>query len=220
MRKRGPQPTAPSLNRLSGEHKSETGFTAFRMPVERNRYSGAQGLANVTPPQYRGEGNKTPDAKNRVWSPAGPGTRTPPPSRPPDRGGHDDPQGWKGTANTKSCVGDPKPSPPSRSIIHEARGSDNSRIPRPRCGAALGEGDPNAVLRVGEPASPGYVRPRDRIYLLDFFNPILDAFFLTASVGRPSDAATSDVGRSGNSFLSCFTSSLVHEPFVPILAIS
>ena len=72
----------------------------------------------------------------------------------------------------------------------------------------------------GEPGKPGYVRPRDLIYLLDFFNPILDAFFLTASVGRPSEAATSAVGRSGNSLLSCFTSSLVHEPFVLILAIS
>jgi hypothetical protein len=28
------------------------------------------------------------------------------------------------------------------------------------------------------------------------------------------------VGRSGNSFLSCFTSSRVHDPFVSLLAIS
>ena len=72
---------------------------------------------------------------------------------------------------------------------------------------------------MGEEA-PDYVLPRDFIYLLDFFNPILEAFFLTASVGRPSSAATSAVGRSGNSFLSCFTSSLVHDPFVFLLAIS
>ena len=58
------------------------------------------------------------------------------------------------------------------------------------------------------------------MYFLDFLNPILEAFFLTASVGRPSFLATSAVGRLGNSFLSSRTSCLVHEPFVSVLAIS
>ena len=64
-----------------------------------------------------------------------------------------------------------------------------------------------------------YVRPNDFMYLLDFLSPIRDAFFLTASVGRPNEAATSAVGRSGNSFLSCFTSSRVHDPLVSLLVI-
>jgi hypothetical protein len=57
------------------------------------------------------------------------------------------------------------------------------------------------------------------MYLPDFRNPILDAFFLTASVGRPSSAATAAVGRLENSFLSRLTSSLVHDPLILRLAI-
>jgi hypothetical protein len=111
-----------------------------------------------------------------------------------------------------------RPSPPSRLAIHGVRGPDVPRIQRPLRGDE--RGGPARRIALRSPSRPSYVRPRDLIYLLDFFNPILDAFFLTASVGRPSEAATSAVGRSGNSRLSCFTSSLVHEPFVPILAIS
>lgn len=58
------------------------------------------------------------------------------------------------------------------------------------------------------------------MYRPDFRKPIRDAFFLTASVGRPSSAATSAVGRLENSFLSRRTSSLVHDPFILVLAIS
>ena len=65
-----------------------------------------------------------------------------------------------------------------------------------------------------------YVRPSDFMYLPDFRKPILDAFFLTASVGRPSSAATAAVGRLENNLLSCLRSSLVHDPVVLVLAIS
>jgi len=58
------------------------------------------------------------------------------------------------------------------------------------------------------------------MYLPDLRKPILDAFFLTAVVGRPSSAATAAVGRWENSFLSRLISSLVHDPIVLILAIS
>ena len=69
----------------------------------------------------------------------------------------------------------------------------------------------------------GYVLPRDFMYLGDFLSPIRDAFFFTASVGRPSSAATSAVGRFGNNLLRSFRSSLDHDPFVidlSLLAIS
>lgn len=65
-----------------------------------------------------------------------------------------------------------------------------------------------------------HVRPKPFMYTLDFRNPIRDAFFLTASVGRPSWDATSAVGRFGNSLRSSFTSSLVHDPLILFLAIA
>lgn len=56
------------------------------------------------------------------------------------------------------------------------------------------------------------------MYLGDFFSPIRDAFFFTASVGRPSSAATSAVGRLGNNLLSSFRSSFDQDPFVMSLS--
>jgi len=74
---------------------------------------------------------------------------------------------------------------------------------------------------VQENISPGYVLPRDFMYFRVFFRPIREAFFLTASVGRPSDAATSAVGRLGNSLRNDWTSFLDHVPLVSfLLAIS
>ena len=61
------------------------------------------------------------------------------------------------------------------------------------------------------------------MYLGDFLSPMRDAFFFTASVGRPSSAATSAVGRFGNNLLRSFRSSFDHDPFVidlSLLAIS
>lgn len=64
----------------------------------------------------------------------------------------------------------------------------------------------------------GYVLPRDFMYRGDFFNPMRDAFFFTASVGRPSSAATSAVGRLGNNRLSSFRSFLDQDPFIICLS--
>jgi hypothetical protein len=58
----------------------------------------------------------------------------------------------------------------------------------------------------------GYDRPSDFRYLFDFFSPILEAFFFTASVGRPNCAATLAVGLLWNSFFSKLTSLFDHKP--------
>lgn len=50
------------------------------------------------------------------------------------------------------------------------------------------------------------------MYLFDLRSPILDAFFLTASVGLPNFPAISAVGLLGKSFLSILTSLLAHKP--------
>ena len=108
------------------------------------------------------------------------------------------------------------------------REEDTQCLGSPWLRVATGEGPPVRCLCTGSPVpslsgrcgkavrEQGliYIRPRDFMYLRDFLSPILEAFFLTASVGRPSSAATSAVGRSENSLRSCFTSSLVHDPFV------
>ena len=70
---------------------------------------------------------------------------------------------------------------------------------------------------MGWQMSFGYILPKDFMYLGDFRSPIRDAFFLTASVGRPNWAATSAVGRFGKSRFSSFKSSFVHDPFTMLL---
>ena len=76
------------------------------------------------------------------------------------------------------------------------------------------------------PTSPRAIRvaydlPKDFMYLPDFRKPILEAFFLTASVGRPSSDATSAVARFGKSLRSCLRSSFDHVPLTSFfLAIS
>jgi len=50
------------------------------------------------------------------------------------------------------------------------------------------------------------------MYLFDLRSPILEAFFLTASVGLPNFPAICAVGLLGNSFLSRLTSLLAHKP--------
>jgi len=51
------------------------------------------------------------------------------------------------------------------------------------------------------------------MYFFDLRSPILEAFFLTASVGRPSLAAIAAVGLVANSFLSRLTSLFDQSPF-------
>lgn len=70
-------------------------------------------------------------------------------------------------------------------------------------------------------ASFGYVLPRDFMYLPDFRSPMREAFFLTASVGRPSRDATSAVARLGKRCRSCLMSSFDQTPLTSFfLAIS
>ena len=57
-----------------------------------------------------------------------------------------------------------------------------------------------------------YDRPRDLRYFFVFLSPILDAFFFTASSGRPNLAAILAVGLFGKSFLSNATSLFDHKP--------
>ncbi len=67
----------------------------------------------------------------------------------------------------------------------------------------------------------GYVLPRDFMYLPDFRSPMREAFFLTASVGRPSRDATSAVARLGKRCRSCLMSSFDQTPLTSFfLAIS
>jgi len=56
------------------------------------------------------------------------------------------------------------------------------------------------------------------MYLFDLRSPILDAFFLTASVGRPSLAAIPAVGLSAKSLLSRLSSLVVQSPFKALFA--
>jgi hypothetical protein len=58
-----------------------------------------------------------------------------------------------------------------------------------------------------------YALPMDLRYFFDLRSPILDAFFLTASVLRPSCLAILDVGLVGKSFFSRLTSLAGHIPF-------
>lgn len=58
-----------------------------------------------------------------------------------------------------------------------------------------------------------YALPMDLRYLFVLRSPILDAFFFTASVGRPSSLATSAVGVFEKSFLSSLISLGDHRPF-------
>jgi uncharacterized membrane protein len=55
------------------------------------------------------------------------------------------------------------------------------------------------------------------MYLFDLRSPILEAFFLTASVALPSLPAISAVGLLGKSFLSKLTSLLDHPPLIVLL---
>lgn len=59
-----------------------------------------------------------------------------------------------------------------------------------------------------------YPRPRDFMYFFDLRSPILEAFFFTASVGRPSFAAIFAVGLLGKSFFSRLNSLFVHSPLM------
>ncbi len=52
------------------------------------------------------------------------------------------------------------------------------------------------------------------MYFFDLRSPILEAFFFTASVGRPSLAAIWAVGLFGKSFLSRLTSLFDHKPLM------
>jgi len=54
--------------------------------------------------------------------------------------------------------------------------------------------------------------PRDFKYCFDLRSFILEAFFLTASVFRPSFAAILDVGLFGKSFFKRLISALVQSP--------
>ncbi len=58
-----------------------------------------------------------------------------------------------------------------------------------------------------------YARPRDFIYPFDLRSPILDAFFFTASVGRPSLVAISAVACFGNNLARVLMSAFDHRPF-------
>lgn len=62
-----------------------------------------------------------------------------------------------------------------------------------------------------------YALPMDLRYLFDFLRPILEAFFLTASVFRPSFFATFEVALLGNSLLSRLMSLVLHCPLGPFL---
>ena len=53
----------------------------------------------------------------------------------------------------------------------------------------------------------------DLMYFFDLRSPILDAFFFTASVGRPSSAAIWVVGLVEKSLLSNLVSLADHRPF-------
>jgi hypothetical protein len=59
-----------------------------------------------------------------------------------------------------------------------------------------------------------YALPMDLRYFFDLRSPILDAFFLTASVGRPSCAAILAVGLVEKSLLSRLVSAFDHGPFI------
>ncbi len=59
-----------------------------------------------------------------------------------------------------------------------------------------------------------YDLPRDFMYFFALRSPILEAFFFTASVGRPSFAAILAVALSGKSFLSRFNSLFDHKPLM------
>lgn len=61
-----------------------------------------------------------------------------------------------------------------------------------------------------------YALPSDLRYFLDFLSPILDAFFFTVSVGRPSLAAILAVGLFGKSLLSRLTSVFDHKPLTAL----
>jgi hypothetical protein len=101
---------------------------------------------------------------------------------------------------------------PAASALQARRGQLGRRPPFAARSAAYAHRPPESLA---------YVLPRDFMYLGDFLSPIRDAFFFTASVGRPNEAATSAVGRFGNNFFSSFRSPLVHDPFVMfLLAIS
>jgi len=52
------------------------------------------------------------------------------------------------------------------------------------------------------------------MYFFDLRSPILEAFFFTASVGRPSFAAILAVGLVGKSFLSRPNSLFDHKPLM------
>jgi len=59
-----------------------------------------------------------------------------------------------------------------------------------------------------------YALPRDFMYRFDLERPILDAFFFTASLGRPSLAEIAAVGLFGKSFVSKARSAFDHTPFL------
>jgi len=57
-----------------------------------------------------------------------------------------------------------------------------------------------------------YARPRDFMCPFDLRSPILDAFFFTVSVDRPSLAAISAVAWFGNSLVRVLVSAFDHTP--------
>lgn len=80
-----------------------------------------------------------------------------------------------------------------------------------------GRGISATALSLTQQTDPAHDLPRDFMYLFDLRSPILEAFFLTASVGLPNFPAISAVGLLGKSFLSILTSLLAHKPFTVFL---
>ncbi len=103
----------------------------------------------------------------------------------------------------------------SDGILHQRR---DYTPPPPHEVDLLKVTSPSKELRRGTPKAKNvrsfrYALPMDLRYLFVLRSPILDAFFFTASVGRPSSAATLAVGLLGKSFLSNWASLRDQRPF-------